>query len=365
MNLKVAMTIASKDLVDAIRNYRLLAIILTPIVFSVIFGFLFRDTPSSATIVVYDPGGSQVVKSIRAIDGWSVLTVGAEAEVEAKVTAEKALAGVVLPAGFDARLAAGERPSLKMILNGSQERRFNARRLLIDLIVSQSGQPLPADLAETTINLPAPGSEPASTSGFGGVFRSLSVQGYMVSMWALMGIAMVGVYMVPTLLVEEKERKTLDALMVAPVSYIDLIAGKALVGLVYALLSAGLIFVLNPATPVRSLGALIAVGVPSALFATLIGLWFGGMINNSQSLNTWSSLPLLAFLTPTFVIGLPDNPLRNILQFFPPTHSLEGIGRALTGESLDQVWVNALVLLVSCVLAAFLVWWSLRRRERA
>ena len=365
MNLKVAMTIAFKDLVDAIRNYRLLAIILTPIVFSVIFAFLFRDTPSSATIVVHDPGGSHIVESIQAIDGWSPLAVDSEAEVEARVTAEKALAGLVLHADFDARLAAGERPPVKMILNGSQERRFNARRLLIDLIMSQSRQPLPVELAETTINLPSPGSEPSPASGFGGVFRSLSVQGYMVSMWALMGIAMVGVYMVPTLLVEEKERKTLDALMVAPVSYVDLILGKALVGLVYALLSAGLIFVLNPATPVRSVGALIAVGAPSALFATLIGLWFGGMVNNSQSLNTWSSLPLLAFLLPTFVIGLPDNPLRNILQFFPPTHSLEGIGRALTGESLDQVWVNALVLWGSCALASLLVWWSLRRRERA
>jgi hypothetical protein len=90
----------------------------------------------------------------------------------------------------------------------------------------------------------------------------------------------------------------------------------------------------------------------------------GGIATNTQSLNTWSSFPMLAYLLPALLAATPSNSLWGLLQFFPPTHTLEGISRALTGESLDRVWVNALVLIASCALAGVLVWLSLRRRER-
>jgi ABC-2 type transport system permease protein len=365
MNLKVAVTIAIKDLLDAVRNYLLLAILLMPIGFSLLFGLLYRDTPSGAAIVVYDPGESKIVKSIGSSNGWDAWVVNSEADVEPTLTEKSALAGVVLPADFDARLVAGERPSLKMILNGSQDRRLTAQRLIVDLVIAQSGQPLPVDLTVSTINVSQAGGESASTPASDSALRNLPIQGYFLVTWSMMGIAMVGMYMVPTLLVEEKERKTLDALLVAPVSYVDLIVGKALVGIVYALLSAGMVFVLNQAVPLHSIGALIAVGIPGALFATLIGLWFGGLVNNTQSLNSWSSIPLLAFLLPVILIGIPSNPLSSILQFFPPTHLMEGITRAITGELPDRIWVNVLVLVISCGLAGILVWLSLRRREQA
>ncbi|HLF27447.1 MAG TPA: ABC transporter permease [Anaerolineae bacterium] len=362
MHLNAIAAIAAKDLVDAIKNFRLLAIILLPIGFSLLYGFIFKDTPSGAALVVYDPGGSQFVQSLGAGGGWSLWVVGSEAEVAPTVTEKKALAGIVLPPDFDARLAAGERPPLKLLSNGEQANRTGARRLVIDLAWSQSKQPLPIDLVESTIN-PPPSAQTSPETAPASAVQSLSVQTYLLTMWSIMSIAMVGMYMVPALLVEEKERKTLDAVLVAPVSYLDLIAGKALVGMVYALLSAGLVFALNAGTQVVSVGALIGVSVLSALFATLIGLWLGGMINNTQSLNTWSSFPLLAFLLPAILGAVPNNPFTSILQFYPPMHTLEGISRALSGESLDRIWVNLLVLLISCGVAGGLVWLSLRRRE--
>jgi ABC-2 type transport system permease protein len=289
-----------------------------------------------------------------------LLVVDSEADVERAMTEQEALAGLVLPADFDARLAAGERPPLKLMLNGAQERRFNARRLVIDVVISQSRQPLPVDLAETTVNQPRAGGEPAPAS----VMQGLSIQGWFLVTWSVMGIAMVGTYMVSALLVEEKERKTLDAMMIAPVSYLDLIAGKALVGLVYALLSVGLIFLLNAPEQIHSVGALILIGVLSALFATLIGLLLGGMFGNTQSLNTWGGLPMLVFLAPVILAPVPSSSLWSILQVFPPTHMVEGVARALSGEAPDRVWVNVLALAASCVLAGALVWISLRRRER-
>src|SRR3990172_8298138 len=106
MRLRNVATIAVKDLVDALKNFRLLAIVLMPIALSVVFGLLYRDAPSGSSIVVYDPRRSQIVTSIGMIDGWSLRVVDSEADVERKMAEQGALAGLVLPADFDARLAA-------------------------------------------------------------------------------------------------------------------------------------------------------------------------------------------------------------------------------------------------------------------
>jgi len=86
MRLKNVVTIAVKDLVDALKNYRLLGIVLMPIALSVVFGLLYRDTPSGSSIVVYDPGGSQIVTSIEATGLWSLRVVDSETDVERAMT---------------------------------------------------------------------------------------------------------------------------------------------------------------------------------------------------------------------------------------------------------------------------------------
>jgi len=68
---------------------------------------------------------------------------------------------------------------------------------------------------------------------------------YLVTLFLSMGLIITGVYVVPAILVEEKEKHTLEAVLVTPASFPDLVAGKALVGIVYSLLSAGIVLLLN------------------------------------------------------------------------------------------------------------------------
>ena len=50
---------------------------------------------------------------------------------------------------------------------------------------------------------------------------------------------------VPLLLVEEKEKRTLDFLLASPASLKEIVAGKALTGVAYTVLIAGLLLFVN------------------------------------------------------------------------------------------------------------------------
>ena len=66
MHARIVAAIARKDLIDALRNARLLVIILMPIGFSLLYGFIFASSGdiTQVNVAVYDPGGSQLVDQL-------------------------------------------------------------------------------------------------------------------------------------------------------------------------------------------------------------------------------------------------------------------------------------------------------------
>ena len=66
-----------------------------------------------------------------------------------------------------------------------------------------------------------------------GLFGSgIEMDRFMTVMLLVLSIVGIGVFVVPSLLVEEKEKQTLKFLLVSPAGPVEVVAGKALVGLV-------------------------------------------------------------------------------------------------------------------------------------
>ena len=61
----------------------------------------------------------------------------------------------------------------------------------------------------------------------------------------LITFGMSGALVVPLLLVEEKEKRTLDFLLTSPASLTEIVTGKALTGVVYSALIAGVLLAIN------------------------------------------------------------------------------------------------------------------------
>ena len=92
-----------------------------------------------------------------------------------------------------------------------------------------------------------------------------------MALWLVMSLVTTGIYVVPALLVEEKQSRTLNAVLTTPAGYRELVLAKAGVGLIYGLLSSGLILALNEGLG-NNVGLVIGAVFLGALVLVGLGL---------------------------------------------------------------------------------------------
>jgi ABC-2 type transport system permease protein len=297
------------------------------------------------------------------MEGVTLFEADSEEQVEALLEGERSALGVVLPEGFDTSLQGGGRPEVTFISReeGSDEA-WAAGALVIQVIEELSGREPVVRLRERALGKPR-------SEGIGStmpdVMGRLGLKGYFVVLWVLIGITMNGSFLVPTLLVEEKETKTLDAMLTAPASYRDVVVGKMLVGMSYSVVTALVVMGLNDGFSGLPLLSILVVLV-SSLAITLIGLLIGGLLDNLTALTTWAGFIMLPLMLPGMLAVLPLDslgPLVNqLLQVVPTYHLVVSLSLALVGDG-SRVWGGLGVLALQGLALFGIVVWTLRRRE--
>jgi ABC-type polysaccharide/polyol phosphate export permease len=178
-------------------------------------------------------------------------------------------------------------------------------------------------------------------------------------------LTMIAVYAVPAVLVEETEKKTIEALTLIA-STADVIAAKALFGLTLSVVSVPVLLVITRGDPAEW-AALAAAIVLSAAVLVGIGLLCAGLFKTQQQVNTWSGVILLALLAPAFTVGMPTpDAVNTALAFIPTAQTFRLIANAFAGRTLyPHEWLSYAVLLAWAVGAYGLLWWRLSRQEDA
>ncbi len=356
MNSRVVASIARKDIVDAIRNRYLLIALLTPLLVAILFRLLLPGINSlnTLTIVVHDPGKSNLVAQLRATPQIKLVGVGSADTAASEVEKSKAVGGLVVPTNFDADVAAGRQPKLTIYINNKKSSIEQAtfRQLLEQQVQSLVKYPDPARLVWIDV-----AKESSSQKGGG-----LNLNQMLLPLLLLMTFAMSGALVVPLLLVEEKEKRTLDFLLTSPASLREIITGKALTGVVYSLLIAGVLLALNHkligSWPLTLLTILLG-----QLFVVAIGLFMGSLFQNTMQVNTWASLVLFLLLTPSFPFpGLPAA-LETVMRFIPTYYFIEALKLSLAGTASSRIWGHLAVVSACTVLAFAAATWGLRREQ--
>lgn len=356
MNSRVVSAIALKDLVDAIRNRYLLAVLLTPLLVALPLRLLLPDVKSltATKILVHDPGNSKLSAQLRAIPNTHLVEMSSAEAVRDEVQKQQAAAGLLVPANFDASVAAGNKPDVTVYLNTRKNVIAQAtfRLLMEQQIISLVQQPRPAQLVWIDA-----GEEPASKTG-----REFNLNQMMLPLLLLLGFGMTGALVVPLLLVEEKEKRTLDFLLTSPVRLTEILAGKTLTGVVYSVLIAGILLALHyhlignwPLTLIT-----IALGL---LLIVAIGLLMGSLFKTTMQVNTWASLVLLLLLAPSF--PFPGSPpvLDTAMRFVPTYYFVESLKMSLNGEASSRLLVHSVIVLVCTLVAFYVATWALRREQ--
>ncbi len=357
MNARTVLVITWKDILDAIRNRYLLLSLILPIGLSLMFQLIFGGAANTGTfrVAVYDPDGSRLTENLRTADAVTLVRVGSLEELNEEAAGD-AVGGIIIPCNFDADVDSGKKPELTVFLNihkgGGELAAF--RDILYQQVwaMSQAGAPVRITIQE------APASDGRIRE------EGFRMDYYLLVMFLVMSLTMTGSFVVPLLLVEEKEKHTMDFLLVAPVTPAEIAAGKAVTGLVYSLLSAGVLILLNQGFSGTWPVTILAV-VLGALFLVMAGLLMGSLLHTMMQINTWSTVVMMILLAPSWLSVLqPPAPIDTVIRLIPTFYLVEILNKSLTGDVSFSYGALRLGLIAVCTLALFgAVIWVMRRQE--
>lgn len=355
-NLRIISAIAFKDIVDAIKNKITISVILGVALLMLSSQALPLIAKLSTThrLVVYDAGASRLVSELKRNRELGVSSVSSQGALEEALgESSGTVLGLVLPAGFDEALDAGAPPELDGFFahwvsraDANEEQAFFEQRL--------------AELAGQRVRVTVEGNVvypgPDSTG-----------QPFMVSLTLVIFIITISAFLVPYLIIEEKENKTMDALLVSPARISQVVIGKAIAGMVYGLSAACVAFAFNRVVVVHWGWAFLAA-ICGTLFGVAVGLALGTFFDNPQNLNLSAGLIFIVLLTPLFLglAGSNQPELLSAITPWVPTVALSKVLRISFSRSvpLGDVLTNLAVVVGSAVLLLTAVVWVVRRSDR-
>lgn len=361
MNLRRIILIFRKDLRDALRDSRVLIAILLPLGLGLLYNVMFQDTSTTptATVAYATAEASVLPQQLKAALGSSVrvtfVPTKDESDVRRRLTARKADIGLVIPRGFDATLGRGEIPTLHVLRSPSASVGGAIVISALDGVLRHmAGQHPPATVRIETL--------PASEVGIQTIVEQIGLRPYFALASVMMLIGMITMLALPIVLGEEREKKTLDALVLVA-SYPEVIVAKALLGIIYVAIAVPLLLALTRVMPV----AVVTFSATIVLLtATLIGfgLLLGALLTANQ-MNTWGSLFLFPIILPPFFLGMPlPDVVRMLIWILPSTQAMQLILNSMSQQPFfAHAWLSYLVIAAWGVVGYGALLWRLSRRE--
>jgi ABC-2 type transport system permease protein len=367
MRLCPILAVARKDALDLVLNKSTLAVLLIPILVAFLFGFLGVALSVRPTrLLIYNPGGSAVEQVLRnAFSNPQVTRASSAAQVRAAFptnpghTALPYAAGLVVPPDFEASLRAGQEAHLELYVAGDQV--SEQQRQLLERGLS--------DYSRSLVNPDSPVQITAVSADPSAAVLPGNQIGAFYALLSVMTALVVGTSLVPNLLVEEKETRTLRMLLVSPASLADVVAGKLLVGLAYQLLL-GVVTLAVQRTFGGQTALVLLFLLTGSCLGIALGLLVGSIFKTASAGGAFTGVVALLYLFPAIFIGpigqfFQSNILSRMMQALPSYYLAAGLFAALQGQATpaDAFFDLSVVLLsaLACFLAAVWVLWRQAR----
>jgi ABC-2 type transport system permease protein len=356
-NLNVVWTIASKDILDALRNKLIVSMILGlsfMLMMPKLMGLIID--PPYTQVLVFDPGNSLLVDAMEDSPLFEVLQVNSFSGLETAIGSTGlglgAQFGVALPHDFDQILETGNVVSLDGFVVWSNRNKADQLKLDFEQQFSELiGKSVQINMEGNVIYPPTEST------------LLLSI----LTWTSVIVILTMGVNLVPHLLFEEKQTKTIQALLVSPASVGQVVLGKALAGLFYILVTAGVVFVINWAGVVHWGVAALFVLV-SGLFCVALGLVLGSFFERPQEIAGLTLVLIVVFVGAMFINAM-DLDIPSFVQMIVPLVPSVALSNILQFSYIEsvswaQLWPNLVSLLGFSILLYALVIWKVRQADR-
>ncbi|AKB30319.1 hypothetical protein MSSIT_3600 [Methanosarcina siciliae T4/M] len=314
MNLNVILAIFRKDLISSVKSKNILIILLTPVFLSILFNSTVSLTDNIVVpIAVYDGGSStDFVEYLSSTGSYDIIVPGSADKAEELLYTEKVAAMVLVPEGFSTDLENSFTPSLNITVNPYDAKSVVFLQTYKDVIMDFAGQDYPVDISLN--NLPSDLQSRVN-----------------VPIWVMFSVIFVGMMVLPNTLTTEKEKKTLDAILVSPASVKDVIYGKSFFGLFLAIFISLLIIFINGGFAGNFPVVLFFIVLGSTAF-TGLGLLIASHTDNYSSASLLSTICMAPLILPALLADL-SREMRYASYLVPSTYVLNGIKGAMLNDS--------------------------------
>jgi ABC-2 type transport system permease protein len=320
MNIRRVYVLLGKEIRYSSKNFIFVFAIVIPIVLSLVvtllFGSLFSGKPK---LGINDQGDSELAAMLTNSKALLSKEYSSDDELRAAVERGAVDFGLVIPQQFDTSLKSGDEAQLSGYMWGESLLRNRAAiaTSLVVLVREMVGQEVPVEIISTSL----------------GEGEDIPWEKRIFPFIVFMAIILGGTMVPATSLVDEKQKRTLKALVITPTTLGDVFTSKGLFGFLVTILVAVLILFLN-----RAFGnqpyLLVGVLALSALMAAAFGVLLGAFIKDINTLFAVIKGMGLLLYAPVFIYLFPGIP-EWIGKLFPTYYM---IGPIIDISQKDATW---------------------------
>jgi ABC-2 type transport system permease protein len=341
MNIRRIFVLLGKEFIHGPKNFMFIWAIVAPLAFTLVatlaFGTLFSDKPK---LGISDEGDSQLVVMAQELDSITIKEYKDVTSLKRATQSGAVDIGIVLPQKFDDIVSSGEKSTIEAYVWGESlaKDRIILPTTIANLIRELAGQKIPVEIVSITLGdeASAPWSE------------------RLIPFLVLMGVFFGGLMLPSTSLIEEKQKKTFEAIVMTPASTSEIFIAKGIMGIVLSVFMGIAILLLNQAFGANSL-LLVGVLFLGAIMAVELGLICGALIKDITTLFTiWKSGGILLF-GPAIVYMFPQIP-EWIGNIFPTYYALQPVVElSLQSGSWSDIALNVFILIGIDIILVFFI----------
>lgn len=350
--------IVLKEFIQVLRDPRTLALVLAmPIMQLLIFGYAITTTVDHIPLIVSDQAWTtdsrSLVRSLVNSTYFSLVGYTETApQARAAIDDGRAKVALVIPADFGRQLLAGRPVAVQMLIDGSDPNTASTALFAAGQLVQAHGAGLQAERLQRLGGRPSSGLIEARPT----VLYNPSMESVNFMVPGLIGLILQfqAVVLTAFAVVRERERGTLEQLVVTPIRNWELLLGKILPFIIIAFIQIGLALAVATLwfkVPINgSLPLLLLLSIVFLASALGVGL----LISTVSTTQGQAMQAALFFLLPSILLSgfmFPRESMPSILQFLsnvlPLTYYLQILrGIILKGNDLSELWGQVVPLAV-------------------
>ena len=312
--------------------YALIYPIVITLVVQVVFGSLFEPKPR---LGVVDLGRSEITAMLSRLEGVELTRLDTVKRLKQQVEQNDLDAGLVLKEEFDTAMRSGRKPLLEFYVGG---RSLASNRIILAVTTMDAIRRVERKTSPVEVQINTLGDD-----------EVLPLTTRLLPMIVLFALFIAGMFVPAFSLVEEREKKTLSAVLISPASLAEVMTAKATTGFILAVLTALATLLLNAALGTQPAALLISLSV-AAVMSVEFGLIYGTVAKDIKTLFTLIKTLNIFLLVPVVFYMFPDWPVW-IAKIFPTYWIINPIFEiTVKNAGLRSVAAELTIAIVICLI---------------